>query len=521
MSARGPVILLGMDAVEATLVERLLEEGELPNLATLRARGVWGGLRTRPSAFLSLVWPTFLTGESLGRHGWYFNKMWNPDRQRLEYVDPGWLPYRPFYHDLDPDCRVALLDIPFLSEPDGKLNGIGLSGWQAHDDFGRWSRPRSLWGEMRHRFGRPALSAEIFGPQTARTLLRQRREALESMEQFGRVVAHLVAREHWDLLVAVFGGAHRAMHYLWSLDEVDLSGADPATRRVLEDAPRTIYRSWDRALGRVMDAASADARVLVFALHGMGPNNGWAEYFPAMVGHIAGRGEQDVPRRGIAYRLKRRIPWTVARQLTRRLPSGVNHALVPIWSRRMLDWSSTRYFALPVDLNGYLRINLRGREAEGIVSPGREHDIVIEEVTEAFRAFRDLWTGRPIVRSVEPVEEMVGSDAPRRSVLPDLIVRWANVRARGSAGIRSPFGELRWGRGRRLPSGRSGNHTPHGWFVATGPGIEPAREDATHDAVDLLPTAYHWLGATAPDRFQGRPIASAVGEPARGARLGD
>ena len=41
---------------------------------------------------------------------------------------------------------------------------------------------------------------------------------------------------------------------------------------------------------------------------------------------------------------------------------------------------------------------------------------------------------------------------------------------------------------RYLASGRSGNHLPFGWFVATGPGIAAGRQLGTHDIVDLAPT---------------------------------
>ena len=33
------------------------------------------------------------------------------------------------------------------------------------------------------------------------------------------------------------------------------------------------------------------------------------------------------------------------------------------------DWSQVRAFALPSDTTGYVRLNLRGRERDGIVSP--------------------------------------------------------------------------------------------------------------------------------------------------------
>jgi predicted AlkP superfamily phosphohydrolase/phosphomutase len=516
MSEGGPVILLGMDATEITLVEAMLADGELPHLAALRERGLHGEVRTRPEGFLSMVWPTFFTGQALGAHGWYFNKLWNAERQRLQYASHEWSPLDPFYRHLDPSYRIALLDIPFMTAPRNGFDGAFLNGWQAHDDFGQATIPPSLWRELRQRFGAPAMKPELFGAQTVETLLAQRKEGLESLEQFGEVCRHLLRQERWDLLVAVFGGAHRATHYLWSLEEVDTTGADSETLRLLRDAPRALYRAWDEALGRLVADAPADARILVFGLHGMGPNKGWAEHFAAMVSHIHGRGRVEAPKQGLVYRLKKALPWTLVRQVTRRLPSSVNHALVPLWSRRMLDWSSTRFFPLPLDLNGYLRINLRGREAEGIVEPGPEYEALLDALVEDFMSLRDLATDRPIVRAVDRVVDLVGADAPSRDMLPDLIVRWADVRAYGSPGVRSRYGEIRWDASTRLPSGRSGNHTPRGWYAAAGPGIPVGSDAEVRDTVDLMPTVFRWLGAEPAPTFEGEPIPVLVGDaPAR------
>ena len=195
MSNPRPVIALGVDAMEGARVEEMLDEGRLPNLTALRERGVHGPIHTHPEGFLSMVWPTLFTGQSLGTHGYYFNKLWSPEEQRLRYVHPSWLPVRPFWDDVGEDFRLAILDVPFSSDPKPGFNGLFLNGWQAHDDFGKLSRPRGLHRDLRRRFGKPAMRAEIFGPQDVRTLERQRREGIESLEQFSRIVADTLRNE--------------------------------------------------------------------------------------------------------------------------------------------------------------------------------------------------------------------------------------------------------------------------------------------------------------------------------------
>ncbi|HWB42121.1 MAG TPA: alkaline phosphatase family protein, partial [Gemmatimonadales bacterium] len=187
-----PVILIGFDATEIDVVERLLAAGRLPNLARLRQEGRWGRLQTEPPHFLSLVWSTFFCSSRLGEQGWYFNKIWNPDRQRLQYVDPSWLPLQPFWLSLDPSYRVALLDLPYATALPARPNMTVLNGWQCHDDFGSNALPPGLWDRLSERHGRPRMSPEVFGPQDSATLLAQRREVLEGNRQFAEICRDLL-----------------------------------------------------------------------------------------------------------------------------------------------------------------------------------------------------------------------------------------------------------------------------------------------------------------------------------------
>jgi len=498
-----PVVLIGLDAAELDMVDRLIAEGRMPALASLRSRGSWGRVRTGPRGFLSLVWSTFTCSASLGQHGWYFNKIWNPDRQRLQYVDPGWLPVRPFWADLDPKYRVGVIDLPYLAALPDRPNMTVINGWQCHDDFGRLELPRDLWRRLERRHGRPCLTPEVFGPQTAGTLLALRQEVLAGNRQVGEICHDLLSNDRYDLFLAVFGLVHRGGHYLWDLSQIDTDGLDPAARALLVGARDECYTSADAALARVLEAVGPETRVMVFALHGMAGNDGWYEALEEMLARIhggAGADDASAPRKGgLLYRVKRALPWTLVRQITRRIPQSWNKALVPLWSRRMHHWPSTRFFVLPMDLHGYVRLNLKGREREGIVEPA-DADRLLDELDAGLRSFRDADTGRPVVRETIRVDDLVPPDAPRRRHLPDLIVIWdAEHPVTASSGIISErFGAVRWPPGRRLASGRSGNHTAHGWFVAAGPGIEPGPTSRVYGAAELIPTVFEWLGAPPP-----------------------
>lgn len=80
-----------------------------------------------------------------------------------------------------------------------------------------------------------------------------------------------------------------------------------------------------------------------------------------------------------------------------------------------IDWSRTR--AYPVGFNG-LCLNLRGREAGGIVRP-EEYDRLVEEIRDRLLAFRDT-NGKAVFRNIyRPAEIYAG---PQVKEAPDLIL---------------------------------------------------------------------------------------------------
>jgi predicted AlkP superfamily phosphohydrolase/phosphomutase len=350
---------------------------------------------------------------------------------------------------------------------------------------------------------------EEFGPQTRAGLAWMRRRLLEATEQQGALGAALLAREAWDLFLFVFGPPHRGGHYLWDSSQVEGRGQPDGDGgvRALEGALREVYRACDVALGRLLERAPPQARVLVFALHGMGRHPGWVDYCPAILLRIENPRGGQATRAGLMHRLDRALPRRLIRRVTTCMPPALQDRLVTCWHGSMLDSHSSRVLPLGMDVAGFIRVNLRGRERHGLVAPGEEYAAVCREVKEAFLSFRDLRTEKPIVERVYHVDELAPAEAPYRDRLPDLVITWSEDSAIDSPGVRSEeYGELRWSRPSRLPSGRSGNHRAKGWFVAAGEGIPAGARADGHGLVDLAPTVCRWLGVEPRGDFQGRAI---------------
>ncbi|HKU61333.1 MAG TPA: alkaline phosphatase family protein [Gemmatimonadales bacterium] len=512
MTTRAPAVLLGLDAADLGLIQRLGASGSLPNLYQLLARGRTGLIRGEAERFAGAVWPTFYTGQPVACHGVYHNKLWRQEHMRCEIAAPDWCPEPPFWERLrGSGRRIAVVDVPMTIARPAPLEGISLAGWGTHDVIARGSWPASLWREIEASLGPPGMPPERFGSQTPHTLARLAHELRVATSQAAEIGARLYRRESWDLFLLVFGAAHRGGHYLWDLSQVETQSISAGRRRALGEALASVYRALDAGVGRILELVPSGARVVAFALHGMGPNTTWADRCADILARImSGRAANPASRRGLMYAVKQAIPWRLARAVTTRIPPEVQARLVPIWSARMFDWRTTRAFPLPMDHAGYVRINLRGREPQGIVAP-EEYGALCDEIAEGFLGFRDGVTGKPIVRQVHRLDALAPAGAAARDRLPDLVIEWSGVPPAAAPVIRSDqLGELSW-KSARLPSGRAGNHTPDGWFVAAGPGIEPGATAAVHPIVDLVPTVYRWLGLEPDPALAGQPIPELVG----------
>jgi len=63
------LLIVGADGVDPLILERLLDAGQLPNLAGLRAAGVYGRLSTTYPAVSPVAWTSLLTGCWPAKHG--------------------------------------------------------------------------------------------------------------------------------------------------------------------------------------------------------------------------------------------------------------------------------------------------------------------------------------------------------------------------------------------------------------------------------------------------------------------
>ncbi len=453
------IAVVQLDGFGREPMERLLAAGELPNLAAALNESPPQPLETPAPLFPAAVYPSLYSGVSVGEHGLIYPFQWDPTAQRVVTADHLPKPAMLWARIGAAGGRSLIID-PYECAPADARNTRVISGWQLSERvvLRRWSRPLAFWPRaLASASGgggrRPPRATETFGPRRERELEALARGLLRAPQRVALLFEReLATHPALDLAWVNFVATHIGGHRLWDSPQLD-----------------AIYRATDHGLGRVLAALPPGTRVLIVAPLGMTADSARADLLPEMLDRVlrggpAGAGGQaGGDDSGAMWRLRAAVPAGLRSALAAAIPAPAARELTARLELRGVEWSRTRAFAQPSDNQGYVRLNLRGRERQGIVEPDEANELC-DEIAAGLSSFTNL-DGSPAVESiVRPAESRQGS---RDGLLPDLVVRWSAGPGGDLSRVRSPrFGEVvRHGAG----SGRNGNHPgDQGWVSAAG-----------------------------------------------------
>jgi predicted AlkP superfamily phosphohydrolase/phosphomutase len=188
------------------------------------------------------------------------------------------------------------------------------------------------------------------------------------------------------------------------------------------------------------------------------------------------------------------------------LPIPIQDWLTMFWRTRGIDWSSARAFVALCDLDGYVRINLRGREAAGIVEPGAEYEALCTQIAQGLGSFIDADSGIPVVDAIARIKDLYPGGRVSDH-LPDLMIRWCPKPAALHRRIVSPrYSAIPWPTPGRAPDGRSGNHRPDEFLLASGARMAQGIPIERAHILDLVPTVFELLDLPVPAGLKGHSL---------------
>ena len=420
---------------------------------------------------------------------------------------------------------TVVFDPCYFDLPTTPETVMGATGWGAHDPGAPpAARPDSIRSEIEERFGAYPAEPWLYAtPWASPERCEQAGDALTRATRARAQAARWLLGErlpNWSLALVGVSEAHSATEALYH--GVDSSprwaswpSCDPAAASL-----RSVYEEIDGLVAELI-AAFPDAVHVVFAPHGMGPNGSdvasmvllgevlvrWSggatedaaftvnpDGLPVMSGDESWGGAVRAALEGsdgsnqtppLARRVAGRLRRGLRRGLRRPQSPGAPLDWMPL-TRHRSRWPQMRAFALPSFYDGRVRINVAGREAQGLVDPG-DYGSVLDEIEELLSACRDPITGDPVVESfTRPSPDPFEIDPTQA----DLVVTWSP----GVLGLRHrDLGTIG-----PLPPRRTGGHSsPIGRCLIGGPGIEPA-DLGTRSSHDVVPTLLHLSGSPLP-----------------------
>ncbi len=542
---KNPVIAIGLDAVSPELLESWISEGHLENLRRLRDQGTRTYLDNFDYYRAETPWTTFLTGCSPQKTGYWSPIRFHQDTYTATLVESYDYQECPPFYALGDRHRVAVFDMPHVRIVD-EVDGIQVTAWGAHSPQGpSESKPKELFQELVERHGvHPGLHNDHANCFDLAALEHLEQVLTTGIARRADICCDLLNRDNWDLFLTVFGETHAAGHFMWHLSQTDHPLYE-SIGAAAGDRMLSVFKAVDEAVGRIAAAAPQDAYIVVFSAHGMGSNvmdlpSGtflpefmYRYCFPGSAGLAKGNAQTTVgdpiihckknswswevwstkdDANPVRRFLRREAPYRVFKKIEPFL--GKTKAVDLISPHKMKDqrnplgfqpsawympcWRQMKAFALPSFSEGYIRINLKGREADGLVDPSDYH-AVCDDITQKLYRMVDARTGVPMVSKVIRTRQSPLDTDPK---LPDadLVIVWQEQHATDT--VDSPD----FGRIGPVPHLRTGSHRSQGFLMAKGAGIEPNSQISSGHALDLAPTLLHLMGAPIPEHLEGRPL---------------
>ncbi len=512
-------------------------EGHLPAFAALMESAAQCPVRNPFGLFVGTLWSTFFTSLSAARTGFHCWEEIVPGSYERRETTADSINGTPFWETLsDAGKRVAVIDVPH-SRAGRPLDGIQISEWGCHDrHFGLRTHPPELVDELVRRYGtHPILGADarsvrewapddyVLRDGPLRTSAEEEQllaGMLAGADAKARLSASVLSEGPWDLFVSVFGESHSTGHQSWHVHDHEHPRHDPGLLQRIGDPLEQVYERLDRALAEHLALLGADTTLLVLLSHGIGPHYDGTHLLPETLRRLNAcyRGQVQRSWQGRAFGAAWRTMPAASRTVAKPLVAGVLRSRASARQLGIVRDTETDderreqlFFMSPNNfVVGGVRINLRGREREGRVAPGREFDQLCDRLGEDFLTLVNVDTGAPVVRSVERTDEHYSRD--HLDALPDLLLEWNHDHPIET--IWSPRFGLIHG---PYTHWRTGDHRPGGLLLARGPGLEPGGRRPGIGIEDIAPSVAARLGVELPD-VDGQPVSWLSGLPAASAQ---
>jgi predicted AlkP superfamily phosphohydrolase/phosphomutase len=504
---------IGLDGATLDLIEPWAQAGELPTFRRLMAEGAYGRLRSTIPPMTAPAWTSFMTGKNPGKHGLYD---WIYRRSHSYNVSPVTAAHckEPTLWSLLSSAgrRVCVVNVP-MTFPPTPVNGLMISGLPAPSTQATITYPADLLAEIEQEVGEYLLYPDPGQAYSERGVDAFLQDLYRTTDTRLRVLDYLRAREKWDFCMLVLNGTDTVQHAMWKYMSPDHPLHDPSKRSKYGDAILRYFQYVDSILAQIVTSLDEGTTLILMSDHGFGPfhkfihlNNwlrqqGWLQlrstpgaWLKSTLSHLG-----FTPMR--SYDLLMRCGLgALKREVVRGRGQGFLKRL--FLSFDDVDWQRTTAYAL--GNVGQIRLNVRGREPQGLVEPGEQYEVARDKVIARLGELRDPQTGEQVVEAAYRREEVYWGHGMEQAA--DIVFIPTRMEYFG-------FGEYEFGSNKIIEAmkrGISGTHRLSGMVLLWGKGILAGTHLKDAQILDLAPSILHLMGEPVPQDMDGRVLCKAI-----------
>jgi predicted AlkP superfamily phosphohydrolase/phosphomutase len=495
------VFSIGLDGGTFDLMDPWLHEGHLPNIQRLIERGTRASLRSVILPFTPQAWGSFMTGMNPGNHGVFGFKEKEEGRYSFQFVNNKSIRSRTLWKYLsDHGKKAILVNIPMTYPPE-PIEGIIVGGMDSPGVDSDFTYPSDIKSEILALEKDYVIHLHVGAGYLDSD--KKRRKAvgalLHMVASREKVILHFMDKYPWDFFAVNFSAIDQVQHHFWKYLERD----NEFQKIILK-----IYKRVDEAVGRICEKVSPKTTVYMMSDHGAGPASPYVIFIDEWLkeqGLLQFRKAFSV--RGLAMRMvksaltafSQKLSSEIKDHLMRWFPSMRVRSQGYV-RRALIDWPNTRAYS--GEHPSTLRINLKGRDAQGVVEPG-DYEGLRRELIERLESLTHPQTGEILIERVYRKEDLYHGDFLQAA--PDLIIHPKDFAHQIKGG---PFSNPHY---RQVISTKdpkeffvNGVHRLNGIFAAAGPGIREGHCVDSLEIIDLFPTMLYSLGMAVPKSVDGK-----------------
>lgn len=483
------VMVIGLDGATFKVLSPMISKGKMPNLAELVKTGASGELRSVLPPNSMAAWASFMTGKNPGKHSIYGFRIPDPnDFYRQRVVHSRYMRSETLWSYLShKKKKVGVINVP-LTYPPQPVNGFMISGMLTPSANSTFTYPKELGRELSQKIGDYYTNLS-WGQYKGRV-----RDLIEDVMEMTikrkEAILFLLDAYQPDFCIAVFIGPDRVQHCLWRyLDDThpEFSFAESEKYMPLIDE---YFSMLDDAIGEIRAKLDENTTLMLISDHGFQSAHKQFDVNDWLRSHNLLKFRRG---RARTLELLQILNIPSFKSLKPRALSNLSARKKIFSAQNTISWKNTKAYCAGDQQVG-IRVNLRGREPEGVVNEGEENQKLVDFMKQALLNTRDPENNDPVIRGVFRRHEYF--QGPFSDQAPDLVFHTHQNYAI------SPYKKRLF----ELTDWASGDHSLEGIFIANGKSIRKGKQCFGAEIVDLFPTILHIFEIDIPIDIDGKVL---------------